>query len=179
VRTVCLIGVLTAAAIAAARAGEPLWMHELQRGDEDAPRTVLLAWGRRCKTPLQVDLATLKVSLYGAMKSLGWTCSDESLHSRDGRLYEFSGHGCVLPLDDRLYATQGGIWYHIDLATGRVAQQGRLPMKPYVREFGVFSHYGLVGWHHDGTVCRLIVKEEQATPAAPGPDAEPPQKGSP
>jgi len=160
------------------RAGAPLWMHELQYGDKGTRRTVVLAWGRRCMQPMQVDLETLEVSLYGGLKSMAWLYSDNSVHSCNGRLHKFTGDGCVLPLGNRLYATAGGVWYQIDVTTGHAVHQGRLPRASGIRKFGVSSYYGLVCWHQNGSFYRLIVKAEEA-PADPGPPAESPQKGPP
>lgn len=149
-------------------AGAPQWTHELQRGDKGGPRTVLVGWGWQ-RRPLQVDLDTLKVSLYDATVSRGNRAAGWCYYSRNGRLYEMSDRGYILPCGDKLYGSAVGVWYLFDWETGRARQVGRPAPGMDARRFGVSAHYGLVGWTGDGQFYRLALKPV-ASPAAAGPD---------
>ncbi|KPK46313.1 MAG: hypothetical protein AMK72_09935 [Planctomycetes bacterium SM23_25] len=129
------------------RAGKPEWTHKLDMGKKDSAGVILVGRGWR-KGALQVDLATLKVSMYpkSVWSNIG---RDEQLFSRNGRLYQ-SHSGPLLLCGNDLYEFEIGVWHRVDLKAWKLIKIGRQSHMLPIRQFGVSSHYGLVGWGSGG-----------------------------
>ncbi|HUU91949.1 MAG TPA: hypothetical protein VM238_12160, partial [Phycisphaerae bacterium] len=150
-------------------AARPEWTHELNTGKKDGPRIILIGRSFR-RYPLQVNLSTLKVSLY-SQSVVGAAVRVGSRVSRDGRLYEAVGDNHLLVFGERLYEVNGGgrIWYRVDFEKGRPPiPMGRMPADRTLWFFGVSSYYGMVGWDHDGRFYRITVTKEARAQENPG-----------
>jgi len=145
-------------------AGEPRWMH-LRDGDKNGlPPTLLLGWGLN-RRPMQVNLDTLKVSLFDKEPS-PLNKYDYSQLSREGRVIEALGDCVLLRNGADTYKTGGGVWWRLDTGKGQFVELGRMPVGLDLRMFGTSAHYGMVGWTYAGEFFRLNPVDRAEQPAA-------------
>jgi hypothetical protein len=148
-------------------AGEPRWIHRLDSGKKGGPPTVLLGWGWQ-RRAMQVDLETLKVSLFGQdLIRADMTRDGDGAHvSRDGRLFEAESGGILLKDGPQIYEFFLGVCRRLDPSKGRFVELGRLPVGREPRLFGTSVHYGMVGWTYDGEFFRLKPADDVKPPAS-------------
>jgi hypothetical protein len=144
------------------RTGAPEWTHEVDRGDKNGPRLVLVGWGN-WRRPLLVNLSTLEVLLYQEDLYFPDRMKNESYFSRNGNLYQSYGNCYLINDKGYLYEDAMAEIYRIDLKSGERVYLGRFDST----RLGLSSHYGPIAWDRSGIFSRLIFDED--APVTPPP----------